>query len=111
MPIYEYRCQNCHRKTEVILQAGVYQADVSCPHCGSQAMQRVMSTFAYHQSEKDRLAQIDTSKPQHENYYRDDRNIGLWAKKRMQELGHDPGAEFEGIVEKAKKEVKEKLSD
>ena len=108
MPIYEYRCADCGRKVEILVFPGERQ--VACPHCGSGALTRLMSRFAYHQSEADRLAAIDTSRPQGEDYYRDDRNIGLWAKKRLKELGHDPGPEFEGIVEKAKKKVSEELS-
>jgi len=108
MPIYEYRCADCGRKVEILVFPGERQ--VACPHCGSGALTRLMSRFAYHQTEADRLAGIDTSRPQSEDYYRDDRNIGLWAKKRLKELGHDPGPEFEGIVEKAKKKVKEELS-
>lgn len=111
MPIYEYRCLDCRNKVEILVLPGSQATTPTCPRCGGTRMQRLMSSFAYHMSEKDRLSQLDTSRRMSDDYYQDDRNIGLWAKKRMQELGHDPGPEFEGIVEKAKKDVKEKLSD
>ncbi|MGQ9824331.1 MAG: FmdB family zinc ribbon protein [Desulfotomaculales bacterium] len=108
MPIYEYLCAGCQKRVEVLVLSR--DALVRCPRCGCADLERLMSPFAYHRSEADRLAGIDTSRPQSEDYYKDDRNIGLWAKKRLKELGHDPGPEFEGIIEKAKKKVKDELS-
>jgi hypothetical protein len=65
-------------------------------------MQRVMSRFAHHRSEASRLAAIDPSAPSGSDYYKDSRNVGLWAKKRAQELGVDLGSQFEETVEKAR---------
>jgi hypothetical protein len=65
-------------------------------------MQRVMSRFAYHRSEASRLAAVDPSVPSGPDYYKDSRNVGLWAKKRAQELGVDLGSQFEETVEKAR---------
>lgn len=110
MPTYEYRCNQCGQRTSFWVRAYEPPAEPICTACGSRELARLFSPVAYHRSEADRLAAVNTSKPQAEDYYRDDRNIGLWAKKRMLELGHDPEPEFEAIVEKAKKETKEKLS-
>lgn len=107
MPIYEYLCTDCGKRSEILILA--QEREVRCPNCQGSSLTRLMSAFAYHRSEADRLNSIDTTSPQSEGYYRDDRNIGLWAKKRMKELGHDPGPEFEGIVEKAKKKVADEL--
>ncbi len=35
MPIYEYVCGKCHRKTEVIQRVGERKLKV-CPHCGGK---------------------------------------------------------------------------
>ncbi len=72
-----------------------------------------MSSFAVVESEASRLRDFDTSKPRDESYYRDSRNVGLWAKKRAQEMGVDLGPRFEETVEKARtgkliKEMSEK---
>jgi hypothetical protein len=48
------------------------------------------------------LSDFDTSKPQGEDFYRDSRNIGLWAKKRTKELGVDLGSKLDDIVEKGR---------
>lgn len=75
---------------------------VRCSHCGSERMRRLLSGFALHKSEAARLRELDTCKRPDETYYRDDRNIGLWAKKRMQELGVDLGDTLNEKIEKAR---------
>lgn len=57
------------------------------------------------------MAEFDTSRPRDESFYRDSRNVGLWAKKRAKEMGADLGTQFEETVEKARsgKLVKEML--
>lgn len=84
-----------------------------CETCGSSDLSRVMSRFAYHRSETDRLADLDTSQPMTDDYYRDSRNVGLWAKKRAQELGayDDLKPHFDEIVENAHAKVDDMLAD
>jgi len=65
-------------------------------------MRRLLSSFAVVESEASRLANFDTSRPRDESFYRDSRNIGLWAKKRAREMGADLGPKFEETVEKAR---------
>jgi len=61
-----------------------------------------MSSFAVMETEASRLNNFDSSKPRDESFYRDSRNVGLWAKKRAQELGVDLGSKFDDTVEKAR---------
>jgi len=71
-----------------------------------------MSTFAVVETEASRLANFDTSTPvRSESFYKDARNVGLWAKKRAQQMGVDLGQKFEETVERARsgKLVKEML--
>jgi hypothetical protein len=65
-------------------------------------MRRVMSSFAVIDSESSRLSGLDTSRPRDESFYRDSRNVGLWAKKRAKEMGVDLGSKFDETVEKAR---------
>ena len=45
MPIYEYRCEECGKRSSALL--GSYaSADPACPHCGKHALRRLVSTFA-----------------------------------------------------------------
>ncbi len=61
-----------------------------------------MSRFAVVETEASRLKDFDTSKPRDESFYRDPRNVGLWAKKRAKQMGADLGDRFEETVEKAR---------
>jgi putative FmdB family regulatory protein len=45
MPIYEYRCERCGKRSTSLLQSYT-SPDPPCPHCGEVALQRLVSTFA-----------------------------------------------------------------
>ena len=111
MPIYEYECGACERIASHVLLGSKRRLRPACPHCGSAKTKRVMSSFAVVATEASRLAEFDTSKPRDESFYRDSRNVGLWAKKRAKQMGMDLGPQFEATVEKARsgKLIKEML--
>ena len=107
MPIYEYRCAACGAKTSVLVRRYSDVVVPKCATCGGEEMVRLFSTFAYHRAEGDRLAEFDTSRPRGEDYYRDSRNVGLWAKKRARELGADAETirQVDEVVEQAKEKA------
>lgn len=43
MPLFEYRCAECGSTFEAIVLS---QSKVSCPHCESEELERLHSTFA-----------------------------------------------------------------
>lgn len=45
MPVYEYYCQSCDLKFELLRRLDSANDDGVCPHCQSKA-QRVLSVFA-----------------------------------------------------------------
>lgn len=45
MPIYEYRCGECGKKSSALLPS-FSSPDPACPHCGKPALKRLVSTFA-----------------------------------------------------------------
>ena len=102
MPIYEYYCETCGRTiSQLVLKLG----DVTppgCKACAGRETRRVMSRFALHRSEASRLAAFDPSVSHAPDFYKDSRNVGLWAKKRAQQMGVDLGSQFEETVEKAR---------
>ena len=102
MPIYEYRCEACGGLTSRLVLYTTTAPSPACNACNNPQMQRVMSRFAHHRSEASRLAAVDPSVPHGPDYYKDARNVGLWAKKRAQDLGVDLGSQFEETVEKAR---------
>lgn len=103
MPIYEYHCEACGRDQSVLFLS-IQEASSSprCQYCSTRRLTRLLSRFAYHQTEGARLQEFDTSAPRNESFYKDSRNVGLWAKKRAKDLGVDLGSQFEETVEKAR---------
>lgn len=103
MPIYEYRCRICGKDLSLLfLTQDEATTRPRCKYCGARRLTRLLSRFAYHQPEDARLKDFDTSTPRDESFYRDSRNVGLWAKKRAKEMGVDLGSQFEETVEKAR---------
>jgi len=42
MPIYDYKCRECGRVSEV-LQRSLEGAAIKCPHCGSEDVEKLIS--------------------------------------------------------------------
>jgi len=102
MPIYEYRCNRCHKEFSYLHLHSWEGSRVSCKFCGNREMKRLLSSFTVHQTEESRLANLDASRPRGEDFYKDSRNIGLVAKKRMRQLGADLGRKMDEIVERGR---------
>jgi putative FmdB family regulatory protein len=45
MPIYEYRCAACGKRSSSLLPS-YSSPDPACPHCGKTELRRLVSTFA-----------------------------------------------------------------
>ena len=102
VPIYEYECAACGRIASHVILGRERRSRPQCPRCGSPRTKRVMSSFAVVESEGTRLASFDTAQRRDDSYYRDSRNVGMWAKKRAQQMGVDLGPKFDETVEKAR---------
>jgi len=47
MPIYEFRCLKCNEVFEILMVTTENEAEMKCPHCGSEDFERVLSTTSY----------------------------------------------------------------
>ncbi|OGL67377.1 MAG: hypothetical protein A3J27_05515 [Candidatus Tectomicrobia bacterium RIFCSPLOWO2_12_FULL_69_37] len=102
MPIYEYECKACGFISGHLVLKPSDRAKLACRRCGAKKLRKVMSRFATHKTESQRLADFDPAKPTGGTFYKDDRNIGLWAQKRAQQLGLDMGDSFQETLEKGR---------
>lgn len=100
MPIYEYECARCHRRTSVLTIRVSARVRAVCKHCGATKMNRLMSRFAMPKSEEQRLdALADPAKlgGLDEN---DPKSVARMMKKMGQEMGEDfSGEDFDEAVE------------
>jgi putative FmdB family regulatory protein len=46
MPLYEYRCEACAHRFEVLQRLGDDAEGIACPRCGEVRVARQFSTFA-----------------------------------------------------------------
>lgn len=43
MPLYEYRCQECKKESEILVQS--LNAKPDCPKCGSKKLEKLLSVI------------------------------------------------------------------
>jgi putative FmdB family regulatory protein len=48
MPIYEYVCAGCNRRSSIFVRSVSSPVRAACEHCGGAKLSRVMSKFAVH---------------------------------------------------------------
>lgn len=101
MPIYEYLCQDCRKRSSILVLNLRNPAPVSCRHCGSSKLDRLLSRFAVPKSEEARLESL--ADPSHfggldEN---DPQSVAQMMKKMSEEMGEDVGDDMEAMMEQA----------
>jgi len=106
MPIYEFICQNCHKKQSFLVRDISTTFTPECSFCGSTNLSRSVSSFAYHKS-IDTVWEESGEPTMHpsEDYYRDPRNIGRWAEKRFREMGEEMPPQLQEKIQAAREGV------
>ena len=102
MPIYEYECKDCGFISGHLVMKPSDRRKLACRSCEGKKLRKVMSRFAAHKTEAQRLAEYDPSAGRGSSFYKDDRNIGLWAQKRAAQMGLDLGDSFQETLEKGR---------
>lgn len=101
MPIYEYRCRDCRRKsTFVTLSVGASFERV-CQHCGSAALDRLVSRVAIGRSEESRMDSLADPSSLAGLDENDPKSLARWMKKMGREMGEDAGEDFEQNIDQA----------
>jgi putative FmdB family regulatory protein len=96
MPIYEYRCSACRRRVTRVTLRVSEPITAACEHCGSHALERLMSRFAFGRSSDRRLddlcddARLDSGDPAAE---------AGWLRRMGDELGEEAGTDFDQLVD------------
>jgi len=113
MPIYEFYCPSCLKKSSFLTKTVPSSLDPRCSACGSPDLIRLISSFAYHKSIK--TIHEESGEPtlhQNPDYYKDPRNIGRWVEKRFQDMGMELPGEIEQKIQAAREgELPEPLKD
>jgi putative FmdB family regulatory protein len=91
MPIYEYRCRSCRKKTSALVLSRSRETDVRCSHCGSADLEKLWSRFASPKSEEARLDALSDPSAFAGLDENDPRSVATFMKKMGQEMGEDVG--------------------
>jgi putative FmdB family regulatory protein len=105
MPIYEYRCRACGKKSTFLTLSVSAALDPKCKYCGSPDVEKLVSRVAMLRSEESRMENLaDPSKLSglDEN---DPGSVARWMKKMGREMGDDVGEDFEEEIDRAAEEA------
>lgn len=101
MPFYDYRCSQCQQRSSIFLTYAQYgKAQPACPHCGRQALRRVITRVRVAKSEDarlDALADPSSFAGLDEN---DPKSVAKFMRKMGGEMGEDLGPEFDEVVDR-----------
>ncbi len=99
MPIYEFECRRCGRKTTALVLSRDRVDEVRCARCGSADLVKLFSRFATPRSKEARLdamadpsslAGVDENDPQ---------SLTRWMKRMGQEMGEDIGDDLDQAID------------
>ena len=99
MPIYEYRCGGCGKKTTAIVMNRARVDEVRCRHCGGDDLERLISRFATPKSEEARMEALADPASFAGVDENDPASVGRWMKKMGSEMGEDFGDEVDEAMD------------
>ncbi len=95
MPIYEYRCRKCKRKSEIITFRVSEEASVQCAHCGAAELDRIPSRVRVRMSEETRMERLADPSRLSGLDENDPRSMAKWMKSMGREMGDEMGEDFD----------------
>jgi putative FmdB family regulatory protein len=100
MPIYEYQCERCRKRTSVLTMRVSERVEAVCKHCGSARMRRLMSRFATPRSEESRMDALSNPSGFSDVDENDPKSIARALRKMGKEMGDEMGGpEFDEAVD------------
>ncbi|MBI2854806.1 MAG: hypothetical protein HYX87_07815 [Chloroflexi bacterium] len=103
MPIYEFRCRACGKKSTFLTRSVNQPLRPVCSYCDGSDMERLIGSFAYHKSMQ--TIHEESGEPTMNagpEYYKDPRNIGRWTEKRFKEMGHEMPDSIKTMIQVAR---------
>lgn len=105
MPIYEYRCAACGRKTTVVTLSVKAAVDPVCKHCGGRELAKLVSRVAVRRSGESRLESLADPSSLAGLDENDPKSVARWMKKMGREMGEEAGEDFDEEVDRAMDEA------
>lgn len=109
MPIYEYRCQSCHRKFSMLNRSFSEIKEPRCTHCGSTNGTRLMSQVTVIKGGDDFMSGMPSWESMTDFDENDPRSAARALRRMKDATGEDIGPEGEEIL--ARMDAGEMLDD
>ncbi len=105
MPLYEYRCQDCRRRSTILVRSIMTSSpEAVCDHCGSNKMNRLISKFSFRRSWGSSLDWApDTEYPGNIDE-EDPQAVAGWMRRMKHEMGGEVTPEFDSMVDELESE-------
>jgi len=99
MPIYEFRCRACRKKTTTLVLSRERASETRCQHCGSADLEKLWSRFASPKSEEARLDALGDDSSLAGLDENDPASMAKLMKKMGEATGEDIGEDFEAAMQ------------
>ena len=99
MPIYEFECRDCHRKTTALVLSRDRIAQVRCKRCGGGNLEKLFSRFATPKSEDARMDALADPSAMGDIDENDPKSMARWMKRMGREMGEDLGEDLDEAME------------
>jgi putative FmdB family regulatory protein len=105
MPIYEYRCADCGKRSTFVTLSVRSAFESRCQACGSENMKKLVSRVAVLRSEESRMESLADPARLGGLDESDPGSVARWMKKMGREMGEDLGGGFEQEIDQAVEEA------
>jgi putative FmdB family regulatory protein len=99
MPLYEYRCLDCKKRSTVLVLSLANQAPATCSHCTSARVERILSRFASPKSQEARLESLTDSSNLAGLDENDPQSMARFMKTMGEEMGEGIGDDLSEATE------------
>jgi len=105
LPIYEYRCLDCGKKSTFLTLSVASPVEAKCRKCGSGNMVKLVSRVAVSRSEESRLESLADPSKLAGLDEKDPKSLARWMKRMGKEMGEDLGEDFDESIDEAMEEA------
>lgn len=99
MPIYEYLCRDCRKRSASLVMSLSASTSPACKHCGSHSVDRLMSKFSSPKSEEARLEALADPDRLDGLDEHDPESVSRFMKQMGDEMGEDVGQDVEAMMD------------
>jgi putative FmdB family regulatory protein len=99
MPIYEFQCLDCRKKTTALVLSYSKIGEVRCRKCGGDRLEKLPSRFATPKSEEARLESLADPSALGGIDENDPQSVARFMKRMGQEMGEDFGDDMEEALQ------------